>query len=157
LADGGQILAAMGCPQIAEMHSGGFRDIRDARGYIEVLIGEYGGGKYRTLAIAELRQDLLIGCITIDAHRHFPCAELSYWIAKPYRNMGYATEAVSAILRYGFSALGLARVQAFHSAGNPASGRVLEKAGMSCEGTLRLYDGRTDAKMYAAINTDVLP
>ena len=72
----------------------------------------------------------------------------------PHRNKGYASEAVKAIIGYGFSKLNLRRVQAIHSVDNPASGRVLEKAGMIYEGTLRLYNGVSDQKMYSAIDTD---
>ena len=157
LSDDEQILAAMACPEVASMHSGGFRDIPDVRRYIDVLLKEYENGKFRTLAIAERESDILLGCITIDVHKYFPRAELGYWIAIPHRNKGYMTEAITAVIKYGFSNLGLVRIQAYHSVDNPASGRVLEKAGMTCEGTLRLYNGRSDEKMYAVINTDILP
>jgi hypothetical protein len=56
------------------------------------------------------------------------------------------------------AAMACPEVASMHSGGfvdNPASGRVLEKAGMSYEGTLRLYNGRSDEKMYAVINTDM--
>ena len=155
LSDDEQILAAMACPEIASMHSGGFCDIPDVRRYIDVLLKEYDGGKFRTLAIAERQSDILFGCITMDVHTYFPRAELSYWIAMPHRNKGYTTESITAVIKYGFSSLGLIRIQAYHSVDNPASGRVLEKAGMTCEGTLRLYNGRSDEKMYAVINTDM--
>jgi ribosomal-protein-alanine N-acetyltransferase len=113
-------------------------------------------GKFKTLAIAELQSDIMLGSITIDVHRYFPRAELSYWIALPHRNKGYMTEAISAVIMYGFSELGLTRIQAYHSINNPASGRVLEKAGLLYEGTLRLYNGHSDEKMYSIINTDKL-
>jgi len=157
LSDDEQILAMMERPEIASMFSGGFRDIPDVRRYIDVLLREYAEGRFRTLAIAERESDTLIGGITIDVHKWFPRGELGYWIAKPYRNKGYMTEAISAVIHYGFSDLGLIRIQAFHSVENPASGRVLEKAGMTYEGTLRLYNGREDERIYSVINTDKLP
>lgn len=157
MSDAGQILAAMDCPEVASMYSGGFCDIPDVNRYIEVLLNEYDAGKFKTLAIASLETDMLLGSITIDTHRHFPRAELSYWIEKHHRNKGYVTEAITAVIKFGFSELGLTRIQAFHSVNNPASGRALEKAGMKYEGTMRLYNGRSDEKMYAVINTDKLP
>ena len=70
--------------------------------------------------------------------------------------MGYATETVKAIIAYSFDILSLNRVQAFTS--NPASERVLKKAGMVYEGTLRQYfkrgDDFWDAKMYAILKKD---
>ena len=91
LSDDEQILAAMECPMVSSMHSGGFRDIPDVRRYIDVLIKEYEKGMFRTLAISERQSDLLLGCITIDVHKYIPRAELGYWIALPHRNKGYMT------------------------------------------------------------------
>ena len=136
---------------IASMHSGGFKDIEETRRYIEVLLGEYAEGKFRTLAVASRETDVFLGCVIIDVHKYFPRAELGYWIAIPHRNNGYMSEAVAAIIGYAFNSLSLVRVQAVHSVNNPASGRVLEKAGMRFEGTLRLYNGREDENMYAAV------
>lgn len=59
-----------------------------------------------------------------------------------------------AVIEYGFSKLNLKRIQAVHSINNPASGHVLEKAGMTYEGTLRLYNGIDDEKMYSVIKND---
>ena len=55
----------------------------------------------------------------------------------PYWNRGFATEAARAILAFGFESLELNRIYALHMTVNPASGRVLHKAGMRHEGTLR--------------------
>jgi ribosomal-protein-alanine N-acetyltransferase len=41
------------------------------------------------------------------------------------------------VLRYGFEELGLRRVHASHLGNNPTSGKVLQKVGMSYEGTPR--------------------
>ena len=71
------------------------------------------------------------------------------------RNQGYATEAAQAVLEYGFRKLGLHRVQARHFTKNPASGRVMQKIGMTYEGTLRqsIYRfGRfEDAALYSIL------
>lgn len=64
-------------------------------------------------------------------------AELGYWIGVPYWNRGFATEASHAALAFGFQRKELRRILARHTANNPASGRVLQKLGMSHEGTLR--------------------
>ena len=51
-----------------------------------------------------------------------------------------ATEAATAIVNHGFTNLKLDRVYAAHFTRNPASGRVLQKAGMFHEGS---QDGPT--------------
>ncbi|HVE72549.1 MAG TPA: GNAT family protein [Thermoanaerobaculia bacterium] len=64
-------------------------------------------------------------------------AEIGYWIGVPFWGRGYATEAAREVVRYGFEDCGLARIYAGHFSRNPASGKVLAKAGMKHEGTLR--------------------
>ncbi len=82
----------------------------------------------------------------------FRCTiELGYWIAEPYWGRGIASEAVDAIVWYGFEMLPeITSIQARHIASNPASGRVLEKCGFRLEGRLR------DAAVKAGIVSDVL-
>lgn len=55
-------------------------------------------------------------------------ATLGYWIARAYWGQGYATEAARALVSLG-RALGHDRLVADHFVDNPASGRVLRKAG----------------------------
>lgn len=152
------ILRAVRCPQIAFMYGNQFSSIDKVRQYIQVLEKEYGNGNYRTLAIATKDSDTLIGLITLDRDRIFPRAEVSYWIDESHRNQGYATEAVQGIIDYAFTELSINRLQATHFTDNPASGRVLEKAGMLYEGTLRQYVGMGDTffdcKMYAILRDD---
>ncbi|NJB87746.1 RimJ/RimL family protein N-acetyltransferase [Lewinella marina] len=57
-------------------------------------------------------------------------AELGYWIGAPYRGRGYATEAVAAVLEFGFARAGYATVYATCKPGNAASEKVLENNGM---------------------------
>ena len=55
--------------------------------------------------------------------------ELGYWIAKPYWNRGFATEAAKRVLAFAFGTVRAEAVEAgwFHD--NAASGRVLGKLG----------------------------
>jgi RimJ/RimL family protein N-acetyltransferase len=55
-------------------------------------------------------------------------AELGYWIARPYWGRGYATEAARTVLSLART-LGHKRIVGRHFVDNPASGRVLVKAG----------------------------
>jgi RimJ/RimL family protein N-acetyltransferase len=69
--------------------------------------------------------------------------ELGYWIARSHWGQGYATEAARAVVQLA-KALGHQRLAAAHFADNPASGRVLGKAGFTPMGkpTLRFSRGR---------------
>ena len=53
------------------------------------------------------------------------------------RGRGIASRAADAVCRWGFTELGLDRVQLFHAVENVASGRVAAKAGFTLEGRLR--------------------
>ena len=64
-------------------------------------------------------------------------AEIGYWIGVPFWGRGYATEAAREVLRYGFDDCSLHRIFAGYFTRNPASGRVMQKIGMTYEGTLR--------------------
>jgi [ribosomal protein S5]-alanine N-acetyltransferase len=86
----------------------------------------------------DLREgEKFVGAASLSVDADTESAELGYWIAKPYWNCGYATEVARTLISYGFDGLGLHRVMARHFTDNPASGRVMQKAGMQYEGTLR--------------------
>jgi len=72
----------------------------------------------------------------IGLHQDAGQVELGYWIARRHWGRGYATEAVHAMLRLA-EVLGHRRIGAFHFADNPASGKVLLKAGFRPTGDNR--------------------
>ena len=61
-------------------------------------------------------------------------AELGYWIGKPYWGHGFATEAASAAMRYGFTKCGVKRFVCSHFSDNAASARVIGKLGFRATG-----------------------
>ncbi|MBC7449222.1 MAG: GNAT family N-acetyltransferase [Hymenobacteraceae bacterium] len=85
-------------------------------------------------------------------------AEVGYWLGKAFWGRGLATEAISALTHYAFTTYDLARLYALVFAWNPASGRVLEKAGFTLEARLRdavTKDGETtDGLLYAHLRRD---
>jgi [ribosomal protein S5]-alanine N-acetyltransferase len=70
-----------------------------------------------------------------DVHRF--TAEMGYWLAEPFWGKGIMTQAVRFISNWAFRELKLHRIYAEPYATNPASHRVLEKAGFFREGILR--------------------
>lgn len=67
-------------------------------------------------------------------------AELGYWLAEPFWNKGYTTEAVKAILQFGFETLKLNKIIAMYLTTNEASGKVMVKNGMIKEAELKDHD-----------------
>ena len=66
-------------------------------------------------------------------------AELGYSIARVYWNQGLMTEAAAALVDWGFAKLGLAKIYSFANVENVGSWRVMEKIGMTREGTMRSH------------------
>ena len=58
-------------------------------------------------------------------------AEIEYCIGKAFWNNGYITEAVKAFIEYTFQNTIITKLEAFHRIENPASGKVMQKAGKS--------------------------
>lgn len=113
-----------------------------------------------TFAIV-LRDDLqLVGAIGLTIDRKLDKGELGYWVAEPFWNHGYATEAAVAVLEFGFGELQLNRISAKHFVRNPASGRVMEKTGMRREGIARQdtvkWGNYEDLALYGILREDWL-
>lgn len=102
--------------------------------------------------------DELRGAVGLNLNVRHRRAEIGYWIGRPWWGQGLATEAVRALLEFAFTTLELNRVQATHLVRNPASGRVMQKAGMSREGLHRekflKNDALEDVVEYAVLRKE---
>jgi ribosomal-protein-alanine N-acetyltransferase len=76
-----------------------------------------------------------VGCFWVS--KPSQTMELAYAIAEPIWGKGIVAEASKAILDYCFKNLNVNRIQSRCKAENKASSRVMEKVGMTYEGTLR--------------------
>jgi ribosomal-protein-alanine N-acetyltransferase len=85
-------------------------------------------------------------------------AEAAYVLNRAYWGQGLTAEALRAVVDFGFRQLGLNRISAMCLPENTASARVMEKAGMTYEGTLREYmffKGRyNDLRVYATLRRE---
>ena len=95
-----------------------------------------------------------IGCRLLD-DVNCKTAEIGYWLGEPFWGRGIATAALKQTTEYAFQTFSLERLQASVFEWNPASARVLEKAGYILEGRLRrsiFKDGRLDdSLLYARV------
>jgi [ribosomal protein S5]-alanine N-acetyltransferase len=80
-------------------------------------------------------------------------AEIGYWLGEAHWGRGITTAVVRSVTEHAFAAFGLHRIYAGVFEWNPASRRVLEKAGYTLEGRLRraaFKDGKLlDQYLYA--------
>ena len=85
-------------------------------------------------------------------------AERGYSFSREYWNQGYATQALRAVIDSVFSSLPLNRLEAQHDVRNPASGRVMQKCGLTQEGILRgriMNKGEyIDTALYSILRSD---
>ena len=160
LTDAPEVQRLAGAPEIAEMTLNVPHPYAD--GMAEAWIGghaaRFAAGEAVTFAIAARDEGRLLGCIgLVMAPRHHR-AELGYWLGVPFWNQGYMTEAAGAVVSYAFGTLSLHKITASHLARNPASGRVMEKIGMTREGVLRQHavkNGRLeDLVVYGLLSSD---
>ena len=73
----------------------------------------------------------------MDSKNHF--AEIEYCIGQEFQRKGYATEAAKAVIAFGFDKMNLHKVQICCKTINEPSRKVIEKCGLTYEGTLRDY------------------
>ena len=99
---------------------------------------EYEAGTNLNFAITLKVSSELMGSIGFVLKEDRLRSEIGYWLGVPYWGLSYMTEALEEMIRFGFEDFGLQRIFAVHLATNPASGRVMEKAGMKLEGFARL-------------------
>ena len=138
--------------------------VEDAKQFLEYSDGVWEKQEGALFSIFLSDGEKLCGGIGLQSHREHNQAELGYWMGVPFWGSGYCTEAVREVLAYGFGTLRLNRIHACHYSGNPASGRILRKVGMSYEGRLRQHILKwgeyVDVELYGllaseySINTD---
>ncbi len=102
-------------------------------------------------------QEQSIGRVDLGGFRQRKVAEISYYIWKASWGNGYGTEAVEAVIRFGFHHLELERISATIHIENLGSQKLIEKVGLRKEGVLRNYPlGKSlqDVYMYSIIREE---
>ena len=106
--------------------------------YLKYVESRYSIGDFYDWAIVLKESGKMIGTCgfaKIDIVNN--SAEIGYVLNPAYRGREIALEAAERVLRFGFEALELNRIEARYMEGNDASRRVMEKLGMSFEGIER--------------------
>lgn len=118
----------------------------------------YETGESLRLAIREKNIGKLIGTIGIHVDKKHHKAEVGYWLGKEFWSKGYLTEALRAVIDFGFKELNLNKIFATHYLYNLGSERVMQKSGMVLEGLQKqeyLQNGEfLDVKRYAILKED---
>jgi RimJ/RimL family protein N-acetyltransferase len=111
--------------------------VNETREFVRSCLNAWAEGKSFHWVILQKADQQLVGMISarVESHRW----ELGYVLARPFWGDGYMTETVKGIIDWAFLQPEIYRVWAVCDVDNRASARVMEKAGMTREGTLRRW------------------
>lgn len=120
-------------------------NIEDTREHLRTSATAWKEGKAFQWVILRKEDDQLLGAVgvRVDGHK----VELGYVLARRFWGKGYMTEAVRAVVNWALKEEEVYRIWAVCDVENPASARVMEKAGMRREGILRrwtIHPNRSD-------------
>ena len=105
-----------------------------AEGFLAASLPGWADGT-ATWAVREAVSGALAGSVALRTAEADP--SIGYWSAPAFRGQGLLTEAVQAVCRWGFGAVGLHRITWTAEVGNWASRAVAEKSGFTVEGVRR--------------------
>ena len=131
--------------------------LADTRAFLDWCELQWAEGEVFPYVI-ELRNGTAGPVGTIDLRRARHAVEFGYVLARRFWGQGLVAEALKALVDWSLAQTDIWRASAFCDAENPASGRVMEKAGMQYEGLLRRYfvhpnvsSEPRDCKVYAKV------
>ncbi len=115
-------------------------DISVTKKYVSGICRKAKQGKNTEWFIIHRATGKMIGtCGFVSLYAADKRGEIGYAMNPKFWGFGYMTEATKEVIRFGFEKIGLERIQAKHDLRNIRSGAVMERAGMTREGTLRKY------------------
>ena len=136
-----------------------YEKVETAHQILDLWASEYEKPNYYQWMIVLKELGEPIGSISVV--RQNDCveeAEIGYCIGSRWWHKGIMTEALTALIEYLFTEVGMNRVAARHDPNNPHSGGVMRKCGMKSEGTHRACDrnnqGICDAAQYAILRCE---
>ena len=160
--DAEDMLAYISDPEVARHTTWEpYDSIEQVRDHLRSVISNYERGEPANWGVTLRESGRLIGMCGFMAgswEPEYARASLGYAIAREYWDRGLTTEAMRAAIAFGFNHLSLNRIEARCIAENTASERVMQKAGLSYEGTLRDYVFRKgayrDYKVYSILRRE---
>jgi ribosomal-protein-alanine N-acetyltransferase len=102
------------------------------------IVSSYENNEFCYWAIELKASGELIGEIDLyNFDKDTENCEVSYSIGYNWWNQGYGTEALRAVVEFGFRHMNIHKISAAHNTDNPASGKIMGKVGMVQEGIIR--------------------
>lgn len=147
------VLAAFADPQIRQWVPGyDVPDLAAASRYVAMRAEQWRSDQRYSWAVADPLTGNALGEVGLtDVDLVAGTAQANCWAHPAHRGRGVVVTALTAVLRFGFGALGLRHVEYRHAVGNEASRRVAEKCGFTLDGR----DGR-DGTVLGGVPHDML-
>jgi ribosomal-protein-alanine N-acetyltransferase len=139
------------------------RSIKDSESFLRFATEGYERGDFGGWGIVLKDSGAFVGTCGIEAGYapEHARGELGYVLSREQWGKGLMPEAARAVIRFGFRRMGLNRVEARCIADNTASARVMEKVGMTYEGTLRerefIKGAYRDMRLYSILRREYRP
>ena len=137
-----------------------FVDVSQASDQIEAWENGFNNQSCIRWGITRKDENNLIGsCGYYGFHTWYKRASIGYELARNYWRRGIMTEALDAIIEFGFGKMALNRIEAVVMPENTASIIMLEKIGFKKEGLLEEYEkwgskGFVNLYMFAMLRND---
>lgn len=136
--------------------------IADTKSYIHFVLNQYDQQRIAPWGVEFKENKKLIGTIDFvswqPVHR---TAEIGYAISQEYWGRGLTTEAVQALIKFGFTHMDILRIEARCMSENIASEHVMKKNGMILEGVIRkglfIKGKHRDLKLYSILKEEFEP
>lgn len=107
------------------------KDISESVASIQKVLRRYEEGRCYRWGIVLPETDSLIGIIELlRFDEETQSCSFAYMLGEDFWGRGFGTEALMTVFDFAFHQMGVKTITADHFADNPASGRVMEKAGM---------------------------
>ena len=149
LAHAADVLVLRGDYEVQKFNGPVISTLAEAEAEIRAAREEYDREEGITWAVAFQERETTLGHFAFHEwsryHRH---AVIGYDLARAYWGQGIASEALRAMLRFGFERLNLHRVHTMTIADNHASVRLLERLGFTREGTRREHSWEDDGTFH---------
>jgi len=111
------------------------KDISESVFSVEKTLRRYAEGNCWRWAVSVKGSTELIGIIELLRFEESDeSCSFAYMLGERFWGQGYGTEILRTVFRFAFDTLGVKIIRADHFADNPASGRAMAKAGMTCVG-----------------------